>query len=69
MKAAPAIDIERALLRDWVFVYGAPVSFITEKGFQYTAKFLLEAHRRLGIQEYLPRHTTPKTNRQTARCN
>lgn len=63
------IDIARAFVRDWVFVYGPPNTILTDNGPQFTARFLLETHRLLGIEELFPTAYHPETNGQTERYN
>ncbi len=64
-----AQDTARAFHRHLVFVYGAPLTVLTINGPQFTAKFLLGAHRVFGIQELFTIAYHPETNGQTERYN
>ncbi len=64
-----AQDIARAFHRHWVFVYGAPLTVHTVNGPQFTAKFLLGAHRVFSIQEPFTIAYHPEANGQTERYN
>lgn len=36
-----AIDVAKAFTRDWVFLYGPPVTVLTDNGPQFASQFLL----------------------------
>jgi len=64
-----AVDIADAFTRHWVFAYGPPKTILTDNGPQFTAKFLLEVHRILGVHAIFTSAYHPESNGQTERYN
>ena len=64
-----AWDLAKAFTRHWVFVYGPPKTVLTDKGTNFTSKFMLEVHRSLGIRSRMTTAYHPQTNGQTERFN
>ncbi len=69
LSSTEAYDVARAFLQTWIFAYGIPKSVLTDNGHQFTAKFLLEVYRILGVQEVFTTTYHPQTNGQTERMN
>ena len=69
MSSVRAIDVARAFLVHWVYVYGPPRSVLTDNGTQFASRFLLEVYRILGIKGVFTATYHPQTNGQPERYN
>jgi Integrase core domain len=59
LRAITALSVARAFCEQWVYVYGAPVTLLTDNGPQFTAKCFEAVCAELGVIRSLRRHTTP----------
>jgi transposase InsO family protein len=64
-----ALAVAKAFCDYLVFVYGPPVSFITDNGPQFSAKFFQAACAELGIKKVFTTAYNPQTNGQVERYN
>jgi transposase InsO family protein len=69
LRAVTAHSVARAFVDQWVYVYGPPVSLLTENGPQFTAKFFQAACAELGISRVFTTAYHPQTNGQVERYN
>lgn len=69
MSSITAYDVARAFTTHWVYTYGPPVSVLTDNKPQFTARFILEMYRILGVKELFTTAYRPQTNGQTERMN
>jgi transposase InsO family protein len=53
----------------WAYVYGPPVSLLTDNGPQFTAKFFQAVCSELGIRKIFTTAYHPQTNGQVERYN
>ena len=58
-----------AFLEHWVFVYGPPVSVLSDNGKQFTARLFVDTCRVLGIKNVFTTTYHPQTNGQVERFN
>ena len=58
-----------AFLKHWVFVYGPPVSVLSDNGKQFTARLFVDTCRFLGIKNVFTTTYHPQTNGQVERFN
>jgi Integrase zinc binding domain/Integrase core domain len=64
-----ALSVARAFCDHWAYVYGPPVSFLTDNGPQFTAKFFQAVCGELGIQKIFTTAYHPQTNGPVERYN
>jgi Integrase zinc binding domain/Integrase core domain len=69
LRTVTALSVARAFVNQWVYVYGPPLSLITDNGPQFTAKFVQAACAELGIANVFTTAYHPKTNGQVERYN
>jgi hypothetical protein len=62
-------SLARAFANHWVFIFGPPKTVLTDKGSNFTSKFMNEFHRTLGIKAKMTTAYHPQTNGQTERYN
>jgi Integrase core domain len=51
LTAITALSVARAFCEQWVYVYGAPVTLLTENGPQFTAKVFQAVCAELGVKK------------------
>jgi transposase InsO family protein len=61
--------VARAFVDQWVYVYGPPVSLLTDNGPQVIAKFFQAACAELGISKVFTTAYHPRTNGQVELYN
>jgi transposase InsO family protein len=61
--------VARAFVDQWVYVYGPPVSLLTDNGPQFTAKLFQAACAELGIYKLFTTRYHPQNNGQVERYN
>jgi hypothetical protein len=64
-----ALSVSRALCDHWAYVYGPPVSLLTDNGPQFTAKFFQAVCSELGIQKVFTTAYHPHENGKVERYN
>jgi transposase InsO family protein len=69
LRNVTALSVARAFVDQWVYVYGPPVSLLTDNGSQFTAKFFQTACAELGISKVFYTAYQPHTNGQVERYN
>jgi hypothetical protein len=69
LRVTTALAVAQAFCDHWVFVYGPPVSLLTDNGPQLAAKFFQAACAELGIQKVFTTAHHPQTNSQVERYN
>jgi transposase InsO family protein len=69
LRAVTALSVARALVDHWTYVYGPPVSLLTDNGPQFTAKFFQAACAELGSDKVFMTAYHPQTNEQVDRYN
>jgi Integrase core domain/Chromo (CHRromatin Organisation MOdifier) domain len=69
LRTVTALSVARAFVDQWVYVYGPPVSLLTDNGPQFTAKFFQAACAELGISKLFTTAYHPQTNGQVERYN
>jgi hypothetical protein len=63
-RAITALSVARAFCEQWVYVYGAPVTLLTDNGPQLTAKFFQAVCAELGVKKVFTTAYRPQTNGQ-----
>jgi transposase InsO family protein len=66
LRTVMTLSVARAFVDKWVYLYGLPVSLLTDKGPQFTAKFFQAACAELGIAKVFTTAYHPQTNGQVA---
>jgi RNase H-like domain found in reverse transcriptase/Reverse transcriptase (RNA-dependent DNA polymerase)/Integrase zinc binding domain/Integrase core domain/Chromo (CHRromatin Organisation MOdifier) domain/Retroviral aspartyl protease len=69
LRTTTALVVAQAFCDHWVFVYGPPVSLLTDNGPQFTAKFFQAVCAELGIKKLFTTAYHPQTNGQVERYN
>ena len=69
LRTVTALSVSRAFCDHWAYVYGPPVSLLTDNGPQFTAKFFQAVCAELGIQKVFTTAYHPQTNGQVERYN
>jgi transposase InsO family protein len=69
LRTVTALSVARAFCDHWAYVYGPPVSLLTDSGPQFTAKFFQAVCAELGIHKVFPTAYHPQTNGQVERYN
>jgi transposase InsO family protein len=69
LRTVTALTVARAFVDQWVYIYGPPVSLLTDNGPQITAKFFQAACAELGISKLFTIAYHPQTNWQVERYN
>ena len=69
LKNVTAITVAEAFTKHWIFVYGPPVSVLSDNGKQFTAKFFQDVCRIIGIKNVFTTTYHPQTNGQVERFN
>ncbi len=64
-----AIEVSKAFVHHWVFLYGPPVSLLSDSGKQFTAKFFQHVCLILGVENLLTTSYHPQCNGQVERFN
>lgn len=62
-------SLAKAFTTNWVFIFGPPKTILTDKGSNFTSKFMQEVHRSIGIKPKMTTAYHPQTNGQTERYN
>ena len=61
--------VAAAFIKHWIFVYGPPVSVLSDNGKQFTARFFIDVCRILGIKNVFTTTYHPQANGQVERFN
>ena len=69
LRVTTALTVAQAFCEHWVFVYGPPVTLLTDNGPQFAAKFFQAACAELGIKKVFTTAYHPQTNGQVERYN
>jgi transposase InsO family protein len=69
LRTVTALSVARAFADQWVYVYGPPVSLLTENCPQFTAKFFQAACAELWISKLFTTAYHPQTNEKGERYN
>jgi hypothetical protein len=69
LRVTTSLAVAQAFCDHWVFVYGPPVSLLTDNGSQFAAKFFQAACAELGIRKVFTTAYHPQTNGQVERYN
>ena len=69
LRTVTALSVARAFCDHWAYVYGPPVSLLTDNGPQFTAKFFQAVCAELGIHKVFTTAYHPQTNGQVERYN
>jgi transposase InsO family protein len=69
LRTVIALSVARAFCDHWAYVYGPPVSLLTDNGPQFTAKFFQAVCGELGIQKFFTTAYHSQTNGQVERYN
>jgi Integrase core domain len=69
LRTVTALSVARAFCYQWAYVYGPPVSLLTDNCPQFTAKFFQAVCGELGIQKVFTTAYHPQTNGQVERHN
>eukprot|EP00171_Calliarthron_tuberculosum_P022605 IDg22605t1 len=69
LKTVSVFDVAKAFTRHWAFAYGIPKTVLTDNGKQFSAKFLQQVYRILGVKPQFTTMYHPKVNGQTERFN
>ena len=69
LRTVTALSVARAFCDHWAYVYGPPVSLLTDNGPQFTAKFFQAVCTELGIKKVFTTAYHPQTNGQVERYN
>jgi transposase InsO family protein len=69
LRAVTALSVARAFCDPWAYVYGPPVSLLTDNGPQFTAKFFQAVCSKLEIRKMFTTAYHPQTNGQVERYN
>ena len=69
LKRITAETVAQAFISNWVFVYGAPVTLLSDIGGQFTSRFFLAVSKILSIESVFTMAYHPQTNGQVERFN
>ena len=69
MKRITAEEVAKAIVHNWIFVYGPTVYLLSDNAKQFNAKFFQKVCRILGIKNVFTTTYHPQTNGQTERFN
>ena len=69
LRTITAYAVAKAFCEHWVFVYGPPVTLLSDNGKQFVAKFFLAVCKILGTRNVFTTTYHPQTNGQTERFN
>jgi transposase InsO family protein len=69
LRIVTLFSVARAFCDHWAYVYGPPVSLLTDNGPQFTAKFFQAVCSELGIRKIITTDYRPQTNGQVERYN
>ena len=69
LKKISAVHIAQAFVHNWVFVYGPPVTLLSDNGTQFTAKYFQNICRILGTRNVFTTTYHPQANGQVERFN
>jgi hypothetical protein len=69
LRVTTALTVAQAFCYHWVFVYGPPVSLLTDNGPRFVAKFIQVACAELGIKKMFTTAYHLQTNDQVERYN
>ncbi len=69
LKNPSARDTARAFCSHWAFIYGPPVTLLSDNGGHFTAKFFQDVCITMGIKNLYTTSYHPRTNGQTERFN
>jgi hypothetical protein len=69
LRTFTAFLVARAICDHWAYVYGPPVSFLTDNGPQFAAKFFQTVCSELGIRKIFKTAYHPQTNGKVERYN
>jgi transposase InsO family protein len=69
LRTNTALSVARAFCDHRAYVYGPPISLLTDNGPQFTAKFFQAVCSELGIQKIFTTSYHPQTNGQVERYN
>lgn len=69
LKDPNASNTARAFCTHWAFVYGPPVTLLSDNGSQFSAKFFQNVCRIMGVKNLYTTSYHPRTNGQTERFN
>ena len=69
LRTVTALAVAKAFCDRWVYVYGPPISLLTDNGPQFTAKFFQAVCAELGVKKKFTTAYHPQTNGQVERCN
>jgi transposase InsO family protein len=64
LRKVTALSVARAFCDHWAYVYGPPVSLLTDYGLQFTAKFFQAVCSELKIRKIFTTAYQPQTNGQ-----
>jgi transposase InsO family protein len=69
LRTVTALAVAKAFCDRWVYVYGPPISLLTDNGPQFTAKFFQAVCAELGVKKTFTTAYHPQTNGQVERYN
>jgi transposase InsO family protein len=69
LRTVTVLSVARAFCDHWAYVYGPPISLLTDNGPQFTAKFFQAVCSEMGIQKIFTTAYHPQTNGQVERYN
>jgi transposase InsO family protein len=69
LRTVTALSVARAFCDHWAYVYGPPISLLTDNEPQFTAKFFQAVWSELGIQKIFTKAYHPQTNGRVERYN
>ena len=69
MKRITAIEVAKAFVHHWVFVYGQPLSLFSDNGPQLAASLFIDVCRILGVKNVFTKTYHPQCNGQEERFN
>jgi transposase InsO family protein len=69
LRTGTALSVARAFVDQWLYVYGHPVSLLTDNGPHFIAKFFQAACAELGISKLFTTAYHPQTNGRVERYN
>ena len=69
MMRITAEEVAKAIVHNWIFVYGPPVYLFSDNAKQFNAKFFQKVCRILGIKNVFTTTYHPQTNGETERLN
>ena len=69
MKRITAIEVAKAFVNRWVFVYGQPLTMLSDNGPQFAARLFIDICRILGVKNVFTTTYHPQCNGQVERFN